>query len=94
MKNPYKISYPGYNEILTGYADLFVTKNRPLENKNRNILEYLNTQPGYTGKVAAFTSWDIFPYIFNEDRSKFQVNSGYKMLIGDSTIITQKIRKI
>ncbi len=94
MKNPYKISYPGYNEILTGYADLFVTKNRPVKNKNRNILEYLNAQPDYKGKVAAFTSWDIFPFIINEDRSKFQVNSGYEMLADDSTIINHKINQV
>ncbi len=83
MKNLYKISYPGYNEILTGYADLNFIPNTPVNNRNTNILEYLNQQPAYSGKVAAFTSWNIFPYILNEDRSKFPVNSGYEMMDED-----------
>ena len=55
-----------------------------MNNGNINILEYMNRQPAYCGKVAAFTSWDIFPYIFNENRSGFPVNSGYEMLEEDS----------
>lgn len=94
MKNLYKISYPGYSEILTGYADLLVTKNRPVENKNKNILEYLNSLPAYNGKIAAFTSWDLFPYILNEERSQFQINSGYEMLAYDSTYSTQAINQV
>jgi len=84
MKNLYKISYPGYNEILTGYADLNFIPNTPVNNRNINILEYLNRQTAYCGKVAAFTSWNIFPYILNEDRCKFPVNSGYEMLDEDT----------
>jgi len=80
MKNAYKISYAGYNEMLTGYADLKFVPNTPVNNRNINILEYLNQQPNYTGKVAAFTSWNIFPYILNESRNKLPVNSGYEML--------------
>src|ERR1700712_2774523 len=53
MKNLYKISYPGYNEILTGYADWHFIPNTPVNNGNINILEYLNQQPAYKGKVAA-----------------------------------------
>jgi hypothetical protein len=89
MKNLYKISYPGYNEILTGFADRRFVANAPVKNNNINILEYLNTQSSYSGKVVAFTSWNIFPYILNEGRSKLPVNSGYEILEeeggGDST---------
>ncbi len=80
MKNLYKISYPGYNEILTGYADWHLIPNTAINNKNTNILEYLNKQPAFYGKVVAFTSWNIFPYIINEERSKLTVNSGYEKL--------------
>ncbi|MBC7890189.1 MAG: phosphoglyceromutase [Ferruginibacter sp.] len=93
MKNAYKISYPGYNEILTGYADLRVSSNAPVNNRNINILEYLNRQPAYSGKVVAFSSWNIFPYIINEGRSGIPVNSGYEMLeedsAGNNTLINQ-----
>jgi hypothetical protein len=80
MKNLYKISYPGYNEILTGYADWHLIPNIAVNNKNTNILEYLNKQPAFNGKVVAFTSWNIFPYIINEERSNLMVNSGYEKL--------------
>jgi hypothetical protein len=83
VKNFYKISYPGYNELLTGYADWKPMLNFAIQNKNTNVLEYLNSQPDYDGKTAAFSSWNIMPYVFNEKRSGFFMNSGYEMLDGD-----------
>jgi arylsulfatase A-like enzyme len=44
------------------------------------VLEYLNSQDEFKGKVVAFTSWDVFPYILNEERSQVMVNSGYEQL--------------
>jgi Metalloenzyme superfamily len=91
VKNLYKISYPGYNEIFTGHADLRWMPNKPINNKNENILAYLNEQPAFAGKIAAFTSWDIFPYILQENKSGFPVNSGYEALPNDSNTINQTI---
>lgn len=86
VANIFKISYPGYNEIFTGYADLRGIPNVPVKNSNTNILEYLNNMPEYHGKVAAFTSWNMFPAIFNRKRSGFTLNSGYeKMVMMDSS---------
>jgi len=78
VKNFLKISYPGYNEIFTGHTDALISPNLAIYNKNRNILEYLNGIPEYHGKVVAFTSWNVFPYILNEPRSGLSVNSGYE----------------
>ncbi|MBL7752294.1 MAG: alkaline phosphatase family protein [Chitinophagaceae bacterium] len=78
--NAYSISYPGYNEILTGNTDLGIFSNGKKNNPNRNILEYMNSQPEFEGKVAAFSSWDVFPHILNEKRSKLPINSGYDSL--------------
>lgn len=78
VANFFKISYPGYNEIVTGYPDPLAIPNIPIKNRNTSILEYLNNMPEYHGKVAAFTSWNIFPYIFNKKRSSFTINSGYQ----------------
>jgi hypothetical protein len=75
--NPYWFSYPGYNEIFTGYPDDSVNSNDKIPNKNINVLEYLNRQPAFKGKIAAFTSWDVFDAIFNEPRSGFMVSSGF-----------------
>ena len=94
VKNIYKISYPGYNEILTGYADINLIPNLRVNNRNHNILEYLNRQPAYTGKVAAFTSWNVFPFILNEERSKLPVNSGYEILEDDSSATSNLINQV
>jgi Type I phosphodiesterase / nucleotide pyrophosphatase len=73
--NPYWFSYPGYNEIFTGYPDTSVNSNDKVPNPNENVLEFINKQKGFTGKVAAFSTWDVFPYIFNVPRSGIYVNA-------------------
>ncbi len=73
--NPYWFSYPGYNEIFTGYPDTAVNSNDKIWNKNTNVLEFINKQKKYAGKVAAFSSWDVFPYILNTKRSGIYVNA-------------------
>lgn len=78
VSNPYNISYPGYNEIITGYADPFILKNKPSLNRNSNLLEFLQQQPAYKNAVVAFSSWDVFPAIINESRSNISVNSGFE----------------
>lgn len=76
--NIYNFSYPGYNEILTGNTDLMIASNKKKMNGNVNVLEYLNSRQEFKGKVVAFTSWDVFPFILNEERSGLLVNSGYE----------------
>jgi len=73
--NPYWFSYPGYNEIFTGYPDTAVNSNDKIWNKNTNVLEFINQQKKYSGKVAAFATWDCFPYILNTQRSGLYVNA-------------------
>jgi Type I phosphodiesterase / nucleotide pyrophosphatase len=73
--NRYKFSYPGYNEIFTGYPDTGVNSNDKIKNKNTNVLEYINKQKNYNGKIAVFSTWDVFPYILNKWRSGLYVNS-------------------
>lgn len=73
--NPYWFSYPGYNEIFSGYPDTAVNSNDKILNKNETVLEFINKQPAYKGKVAAFSTWDCFPYILNSQRSGIYVNS-------------------
>ena len=76
--NIYNFSYPGYNEIFTGNTDLLVSSNKKKKNENVNVLEFLNSKEEFKGKVVAFTSWDVFPYILNEERSGMMINSGYE----------------
>ena len=77
VSNNYKFSYPGYNEIFTGYPDMYISSNDPKNNLNINVLEYLNSLDEFRNRVVAFTSWDIFPYILNKNRSGLKVYSGY-----------------
>jgi hypothetical protein len=83
--NPYWFSYPGYNEIFTGYPDTAVNSNNKNHNKNENVFEFLNKLPEFKGKTVAFGSWDVFAYIFNEPRSGFMVNDGFRNVPGKLT---------
>jgi hypothetical protein len=76
-------SYPGYSEILCGFADdERVNSNKKIPNPNVTVLEYLQQQPAFRGKVAAFGSWDVFPAIINEGRSCIPVNAGWQPVAG------------
>lgn len=89
VANAYAISYPGYNEIFTGTTDEMISSNKKYRNPNINVLEFLNNKEQFNGKIAAFTSWDVFPYIFNEKRNGILVNSGYAN--GTENSVTQEI---
>ena len=91
VSNPYALSYPGYSELLTGSVDLTINSNSKTKNTNRNILELLNGSPAYKGKVAAFTSWDVFPYILNKQESSFVINSGFENVNSKELSIGQKL---
>jgi Type I phosphodiesterase / nucleotide pyrophosphatase len=73
--NPYWFSYPGYNEIMTGYADTVINSNSYPANPHVTVLEFLNKQAKLKGKVAAFGAWDAFDRILNEERSGIPVVS-------------------
>ncbi|MBL4676715.1 MAG: alkaline phosphatase family protein [Mucilaginibacter sp.] len=77
VANPYRFSYPGYNEIFTGFPDVRMNTNDPIVNPNMNVLEFINKRKGYEGKVIAFSSWERFPQILNVNRSGLPVYSGY-----------------
>lgn len=88
-------SYPGYNEIFTGNPDdKNVKSNDKIPNPNTNVLEFLNRQKGFEGKIAAFTSWDVFPWILNEERSKILVNSGFENLEAGKNPVIQSLNTL
>ncbi len=60
--------------------------NIPIRNRNTNVLEYLNSKKEYQGKVAAFSSWNIFSAILNKKRNNLPGNCGYEKLKDDSTL--------
>jgi len=82
VTNGRNFSYPGYQEILGGFADDRIDSNDKVLNPNPNVLEWIAAQAGFAGRVAAFASWDVFPYILNEPRSGIPVNAGWEPLSG------------
>ncbi len=93
VSNMYKISYPGYNEMFTGYPDPIFIPNVPLPNRNKNIFELLNEQKEFSGQVAAFSSWNIFSAILNKKRSHLPVNSGYEPMTDDGSLNNEIINE-
>ena len=75
VTNGLRFSYPGYNELLTGFPDPAVKSNDRIANSNVTVLEWLNRRPTFAGKVAAFSSWDLLPWILNQERSGIPTNS-------------------
>lgn len=88
--NPYWFSYPGYNEIFTGFPDTAISSNAYKANPHTTLLEFLNAQPKYKNKVAAFGAWDAFDRILNEKRGNFPVFSAFDTIGGTSPTITEK----
>lgn len=85
LTNKHWFSYPGYNEILSGKADDDrINSNDKINNPNTTVLEIINNSPPNKGKVAAFASWDVFPFIINEERSGVLVNAGFEMARGEN----------
>ncbi len=81
VSNRRHISYPGYSEIFCGLADdSRILLNTKKSNPNVNVLEWFSKQRGYRNRVAAFGSWELFPFILNEKRAKIEVNGGFEKL--------------
>jgi hypothetical protein len=76
VTNTMWFSYPGYNEMSTGLADPRIDSNEYGPNPNVSVFEWLNTRPGFSGKVGIFATWATFADIFNGARSKLPIRSG------------------
>jgi len=84
VSNIYSVSYPGYNEIFTGTTDITISGNSRKYNRNINVLEYLDSKEEFDGRIAVFSSWDVFPYILNKNRNDLVMNSGYEQMRNDT----------
>jgi hypothetical protein len=73
VTNGKNFSYPGYNEILTGFGDPRIDSNDKKPNPNVTVFEWLNSSAGLSNRVAVFGTWGVFPYIFNLERSRLPI---------------------
>lgn len=85
VTNGLRFSYPGYNELLSGFADPRINSNDRIPNPNITVLEWLNRRPQYAGKVAAFASWELLPWILNEPRSGIPSNGEGPPIVSPAT---------
>ncbi len=74
VKNKYWFSYPGRSETFCGYYDSLINSNDYPDNPNENVLEFINKQKAYKGKVVTFASWNTVSKIINRNRNGMLVN--------------------
>jgi len=94
VSNPWWFSYPGYNEMLTGVADPAVDSNDKRWNKNVTVLEWLNKQHGFENHVRAYSSWEVFSYIVNTQRSGVVVNEAFVSVTDRPTQLEQWLNRL
>lgn len=94
LLNGRKFSYPGYHEILCGFPDDRIDSNDKVANPNVTVLEWLNTRPGFTGRVSAYATWDVFPSIINAERSKIRVVSSWDPITDDKIPLTAEEKQL
>lgn len=78
VTNGRKFSYPGYNEIITGAPDSRIDSNNKVPNPNVNVFEWLNGRPNLRNQICVLGTWDVFPYIFNVERSHLPIWPGWE----------------
>jgi hypothetical protein len=77
ITNGLKFSYPGYSEMLCGFADPSINSNAKKSNPNMSVLEFLHAKPKYKDRVAAFCTWDVFPSILRSERNGLKVQHSW-----------------
>ncbi len=75
--NGMKFSYPGYHELFCGFAEPRIDSNGKHDNPNLSVLEFLNAQLPYRGRVAAVCTWDVFASIFRSGTNGLKVHTGW-----------------
>lgn len=80
VTNRYRVSYPGYSELLTGRTqDEVIKSNDRIQNPTPSFLQFLKEHEKLKPEqVAVFGSWDMFPYIAQDKPGAIFVNAGYE----------------
>ena len=79
VTNGFAFSYPGYNEMLSGYPDPRINSNEFGPNPNVTVFEWLNGLPDLHGRVSVYATWQTFRDIFNVQRSKLPLQVGWDL---------------
>jgi hypothetical protein len=77
VTNGKAFSYPGYNEMSTGYPNDAITSNEFGPNPNATVFEWLNKFDEFKGRVAIYGTWNVYDNIFNKRRSGLVMQTGW-----------------
>jgi hypothetical protein len=78
LTNSFRVSYPGYAEMLTGADQPKVASNLPFRMPRPTVLEFLKDRMGWSySDVAVFGSWETFNLIAHHHPDAFFTNAGY-----------------
>jgi hypothetical protein len=84
VTNNFKVSYPGYAEIVTGKAQPGVWGNLEFPSPKPTVFEFVQEKLALDYKgVAAFTSWKTFHFINARKVDSFYNNTGYERVPDD-----------
>ncbi|HSZ08732.1 MAG TPA: alkaline phosphatase family protein [Steroidobacteraceae bacterium] len=79
VTNGKAFSYPGYNEMSTGYPNDAIESNEYGPNPNATVFEWLNKFDELRGRVAIYGTWSIYDDIFNKSRSGLTMRTGWTL---------------
>jgi hypothetical protein len=79
VTNGKAFSYPGYNEMSTGYPNDAIDSNEFGPNPNATVFEWLNNMDEFRGHVAIYGTWDVYRNIFNQSRSGLIMQTGWTL---------------
>jgi Type I phosphodiesterase / nucleotide pyrophosphatase len=94
VTNAYRVSYPGYSEILTGRAqDAAIQGNDPIQNPAETVLEFLRRKWELPPERAAlFGSWEVFHEIGERQPGSITINAGFRTL--DGADLSPRLREL
>jgi hypothetical protein len=94
VTNRYRVSYPGYSEILTGRAqDEAVQGNDPIQNPTETVLQFLRRRWKLRREQAAmFGSWEVFQQIGEHKPGSIFINAGARTLEADG--LSPRLREL
>ncbi len=80
VSNGFRVSYPGYSEILTGRSqDEVIRNNDPIRNPTPSFLQFLKDRSHLRPEqVAVFASWELFHQIAESRPGDLFINAGYE----------------
>ena len=85
LANRMSFSYPGYSEMFCGWADdERIDNNDPVGNPNTSVLEVVNRDPRYKGRVMMYASWESIRYAVNNERGGFPGSAKYEPGLSDT----------